>query len=192
MKGSVAYPGNGALHLYEFHRTPDQKSLVQVANATYNATTLIAKSSSCTFTFKISQNHATSHLGDVEGIAIIKLLETLGAASCTKYTSDLYWLLWSAIGDVAAVPINVSPTDSFYTLLYYVTAGSTMSNARFIEIAAAKDMQITTAGNSSGIYSSASSSVLVEAGQCAVLLCAAPTVCIDPTTSRVTAQVPSS
>ena len=160
------------------------------ATAVYDATSFVVTTSRlCTYTFVPSLSIASSSLGDLVGLATANLFETTGPPSCAEYTSKSYSVLWSVIGDIAFVPIDISTTDSYSTSIYSITGSSTFNSGAFVEIATAKDGKIQTSGTISGIYSSPTAFVSIASGQCAATFCVAPTVCADSKSSRETAQV---
>lgn len=162
-QGSQSYPGTGTISLYEIRRP---ESIVEVGQATYDSNSFTVTAGSCTIVFAPSSILTTNQPGDAEGMLKISLSRLDGPNYCAERTPNWLWQLWSAAGDILFVPIEVSPTDAYYTAAFGVTNGSTSESGSITSIAVAKDRQIEATDISHGVYSAYPPLIRVTTGEC--------------------------
>lgn len=161
-EGSIPWPGSGSLKLYDYG-SPWTQNLKGTAK--YTSASLVFSSGSCEWTYGF--NSTKKNVATASGLIRINATKIVGSADpCYKCTNFAYWYLWTAIGDIAWVPLSTAPTEPCYTSLFKVTDGSTLQGGTMDLWYVARDQKITEMDRGFATATYSSTGLSLTSGTC--------------------------
>jgi hypothetical protein len=121
--GSSAHPGSGNLTLYGFEQNP-----TSIGIAMYTAVSLTVAKGECKWNYGLA--NIEKYVDGSSGLLKISPTKIVGSDECYA-CSHVYWHLWSAVGEIAWVPLSTRLSEPCYVALFRVTPGSTLEKGNF-------------------------------------------------------------
>jgi hypothetical protein len=131
-ESSIPPPGSGNMIAYDYRNPtmyPSSDSDTAVDTAAYTSESFVLSQGNCKLTYGFtSTKKNVANASGLMGMNTAKMIGPTSTCSC----NSAYWYVWTAIGDVAWVPMSTSQTDSeiCFTSLYRVTEGSLLHGGK--------------------------------------------------------------